>query len=276
MTAEEQGRQALDAALADGIVSTVFQPLWAVTGRCWGFEALTRFANGASPEVVWTLAQMRGMAVALDRIALRVAVGAGRELPYRLFLNISVTHLADARTLPRWGSPDRVVWEVTEGGPLTEAERQGAQWLRAQGYTIAMDDAGAGDATAHRLHRLRPHLVKLDRTVVQHWHKGRREMLRGWVRAARAAAAGVVAEGIEDVRWIATLAAEGVEAVQGYAVGRPAPAERWGRVPANFWGGGGKSYHLPRVSGPPCWGRAAAGTHGGLRSRGQILCPRVA
>lgn len=224
---DRRALQALNDALEGGALQTVFQPLWAMDGTCWGYEALTRFPNGCPPGDVWILAQESGSAVALDRAALRSAVDAGRDLPHRLFLNISAAHLSHADTLLGWGPPDRIGWEITESGLMSPAGTLGAQWLQAQGYTVAMDDAGTGYATGRRLKQLRPQVVKLDHTVVKQWQSGQPQPLQAWVQAAHETRALVLAEGVEAMTWVAALAREDIDAIQGYAVGAPAPADQW-------------------------------------------------
>ena len=57
--------------------------------------------------------------------------------------------------------------EVTESGLISEAGLRGIQWLKGQGYQVAIDDAGAGFSTEQRLQTVRPQVVKLDLEVVK-------------------------------------------------------------------------------------------------------------
>lgn len=227
MTPDDPQHAALRAALDEGDLTPVFQPIVNVGGDCLGFEALTRFPNGCPPDAVWALAQALGVAVALDTVALTMAVRGAQSLPGTLFLNVSAAHLSNPTTLEQFGLPDHLVWEVTESGIMTAAGFRGTRWLKDHGYRVAMDDAGAGYSTEDRLKQLRPDIVKLDICVVQRWGKGEGGPLRRWVAAARRIGAVVLAEGVEDPSWRVALAQEGVHAFQGYAFGKPAPAAVW-------------------------------------------------
>lgn len=217
--------QALEAALDGAALSPVFQPIWTVAGVCWGFEALSRFPNGCPPDAVWALARRRGQAVVLDHRALIGAVETARPLEGTLFLNVSPSDFRNPGWLAGVMEPTRVVWEVTESEALSQEDFRGVRQLQDWGYAVAMDDAGAGHSTMRRLERLRPNIIKVDRPIVQVWAAGRTDPLRRWVDAAQRIGATVIAEGVEEADWVAGLAHEGVAAVQGYAVGRPAPWE---------------------------------------------------
>lgn len=217
-----------DTALRDALthhhLSTVFQPIFAPTGRCYGFEALTRFANGCPPEQVWAKAESDGVAAALDAIALSHAWHAGHLLPGLLFLNVSAT--CGPPLVPEFPvDPTRVVWEVTEHTPLSRKALQSLNAWHAKGSSIALDDAGTGHATLKRLGRLRPRFVKLDRSLVAAWRAGLTGPLRTWVNAAHVFGALVIAEGIEDVHWFPDLARDGVRFGQGFGLAVPASAE---------------------------------------------------
>ncbi|MCY0878975.1 MAG: EAL domain-containing protein [Firmicutes bacterium] len=231
MTSHDEVSDALDQALGEAAILSVFQPIWTVDGKLLGFEALSRFHNGSPPDEVWALAHKRGVAARLDQVALRRAIEGSSDLPGRLFLNVTTAHLANPEALKTFGDPDRVVWEVSERTGIALTGLDGLRWLKNQDYTIAMDDAGVGHSTIERLEAIRPEIVKLDRRVVEVWASGRPEPLRQWVSAATKIGAMVLAEGVEDRRWVAALAQEGVTAVQGYGLGRPLPPDYWRTVP---------------------------------------------
>ncbi|PSR25576.1 MAG: hypothetical protein C7B47_11855 [Sulfobacillus thermosulfidooxidans] len=99
-------------------------------------------------------------------------------------------------------------------------------WLKDRGYGFALDDAGTY-FTGFQLYALWPYVVQLSLSVLHGWHLGHPEFLRYWVNAAHRIQAIVIAEGVEDKAWILALEAEGVDAVQGYALGKPEPAQAW-------------------------------------------------
>ncbi len=144
MTSPDAAHRALASALDAADITAVFQLIFTMQGQCVEFEALSRFANGCPPDVVWDYAERIGVAMLLDRVAIRTAQAQARGLPGKLFLNIRAVHLSAATTLPALGTPDQVVWEVTESHVTDQAGKTGSSWLKQQGYALALDDAGAG------------------------------------------------------------------------------------------------------------------------------------
>ncbi|PSR22229.1 MAG: EAL domain-containing protein [Sulfobacillus acidophilus] len=236
---------ALTAALESRRLTTVFQPIWKANGECWGFEALSRFPNGSPPDAVWALAYRQGLAARLDRLALTVAVETSQAIKGCLFLNVSPSCFQEVEFLAQLGDPDHIVWELTESDTLCGKDIEGLRQLQARGYSIAMDDAGSGYSTLERLDTVQPNIVKVDRPLVNAWARGEVAPLRRWVQAAQRIGAIVVAEGVEESRWVVPLADEGVQAMQGYALGGPMKAEHWvDRIESEYSpnsGGGGIS-----------------------------------
>lgn len=218
---------ALRSVLERGAITPVFQPVWTVAGELWGFEALSRFPNGANPEDVWGMAQQRNLAPELDRVALRHAVDAAAALPGALFLNVSACHFREWMWLAQLPTAERIIFEVTERAALCPQGREGVHQLQDLGYRIAMDDAGALHATLDRLDRIRPDIVKIDHPIINDWSLGNTELLKRWVGASHAIGAIVLAEGVENSAWVDELGHYGIQAFQGFALGRPAPAEFW-------------------------------------------------
>ncbi len=106
--------------------------------------------------------------------------------------------------------------------------------LRARGARIALDDAGAGYAGLSHVVRVRPDLIKLDRSLVvdvEHDHV-RLALIEAFVSFARRIGAQVCAEGIESSEQLAALAEARVMLGQGYRLGPPGPA--WPRVSAEI------------------------------------------
>ncbi len=229
-------RQALKAALDSKSIPMVFQPIWTKEGDCWGFEALARFKNGSPPDAVWNLAKRERRHARLDWVALKAAIASARGVFDRCFLNISSHVLQSPDQLARIGKPEEVVWEVTETLELNARLLDGVRTLKRWGYHIAMDDAGVGPSTVERFEQLEPTIVKIDRKLVQVWASGQVDLLRYWVRLAKDHGARVVVEGVEDFLWVDPLIDEGIDAFQGYALGRPAVAEEWGsKVDYQLW-----------------------------------------
>jgi EAL domain-containing protein (putative c-di-GMP-specific phosphodiesterase class I) len=96
--------------------------------------------------------------------------------------------------------------------------------LRERGARIALDDAGAGYAGLHQLLRLRPDVVKLDRSLVGgvSGDPHRSALIAALVSFATDVGMSVCAEGIEREDDYAALVSLGVESGQGWLIARPA------------------------------------------------------
>jgi EAL domain-containing protein (putative c-di-GMP-specific phosphodiesterase class I) len=122
--------------------------------------------------------------------------------------------------------PRRFVLELTEPGSVLDSDRLAShvRACAAQGFAIAIDDLGAGYASLHALLRLRPHLVKLDMTVVHGIADDplRLHLVRALAEFARNAGMPLIAEGIEDEATLLRLLRAGVVLGQGFYIARPA------------------------------------------------------
>ena len=112
-----------------------------------------------------------------------------------------------------------------------------ATLLRARGARVALDDVGAGAQEFARLARLRPDVVKIDRSLVSGCSRdqGSAAVLRALVSYARDLRLTLCAEGVEDPADLRQLMALGVTHAQGYLLGRPgtwqgSPAEPYAPI----------------------------------------------
>ncbi len=226
--------------LEGGSLSALFQPIVDNrTGAIHGYEALIRGPSDGplhAPHVLFAVAQQEGLLVQLDRICAQTQLArfAELELPGRLFVNLTPqslfgTELSPARLseLARAAglSPDRVVLEITENGPLGDLARlrSVASSYRDQGFAIAIDDLGAGYSGLRQWSELRPEYVKIDRHFVQAVHEdtAKRQFVRSIAEIARTVGSRVVAEGIESDDELRALRGLGIDFVQGYLFAKP-------------------------------------------------------
>ena len=125
--------------------------------------------------------------------------------------------------------PDRIVVEILEGAVAAHPDRLATALnrLRDRGVRIALDDFGSALSNLDRLALLRPDIVKIDRTLCTAAAYRQRAILSGLVAIAEALSATLIAEGMETEADIAAMRDLGIPLGQGYALGRPAPAEDW-------------------------------------------------
>ena len=222
-----------------------FQPIYSLTHhRAVGHEALLRAANASTGAAVPPMELFAGVdgdaaRVSLDRAALlqHLAAYAGRDADEWLFLNVhprslvspvgpTVREIAD--TLAAHGlRPAQVVIEVLESTLPDDADfDRRIDELRELGCLVSLDDFGAGHSNFDRVFRLRPEIVKLDRSVVVRAevdHHARR-IASQMVSLLHECGCLVLMEGIETDEGAYTALRCDVDFVQGYHFGRPAPA----------------------------------------------------
>jgi EAL domain-containing protein (putative c-di-GMP-specific phosphodiesterase class I) len=104
--------------------------------------------------------------------------------------------------------------------------------LRRLGYSLAIDDLGAGYAGLTSLTKLEPEVVKLDMSLVRGIdasHK-KQHLVSSMVRVCVDLGMTVVTEGVETTEERETLISLGCDVLQGYFFGRP----QRGFVPVAF------------------------------------------
>ena len=221
-----------------------FQPIYSLTHhRAVGHEALLRattLATGAPvpPMELFAGAESDDARIALDRAALlqHLAAYAGRDANEWLFLNMHPRSLADPSgpsirqiddTLARHGlRPGQVVIEVLESSLPDDADfDHRVDELRELGCLVSLDDFGAGHSNFDRVFRLRPEIVKLDRSVVVRAEVDAhaRRIASQMVSLLHECGCLVLMEGIETDEGAYTALRCDVDFVQGYHFGRPAP-----------------------------------------------------
>src|SRR5690606_18190257 len=130
------------------------------------------------------------------------------------------------KLLQQYGIPaEKVVIELTEQMPTDDFELldTALHHYRDMGFSIALDDLGAGYSSLRLWSELRPEYVKIDRHFIDGIHRDplKREFVGSILQIARASKAQVIAEGIELTEELAVLMEMGVDLVQGYLLGRP-------------------------------------------------------
>jgi diguanylate cyclase (GGDEF)-like protein len=214
-------------------LGTLYQP-WVelATGRLAGFEALTRFESPVQrpPDEWFGRAHRCGLGEQLEALAIRRALETpGRPEGTFLSINMSPSVLTSPvvhEVLPE--SLTRVIIEVTEQEAIVDLPdvERALDGFRRRGARVALDDAGVGYAGLQELMRLRPDIIKLDRSLIcdlPH-DPAKVALAESLVRFAHRTGATVCGEGIETLDELVVLADLDMTYGQGYALARPAPA----------------------------------------------------
>lgn len=239
MTVTEQ-LSALSAILAQRSIHSLFQPIICLSERrILGYEALSRGPSNSplhSPLNLFAIARQAGRLSELEVLCRENACRRFSELGLegKLFLNVSPEsllepHYPSGRTLKMLEQvglqPSRVVIELTEQTPTDDFQllSNALHHYRDMGFSIALDDLGAGYSSLRLWSELRPNYVKIDRHFIDGIHQDplKREFVGSILQIARASKAQVIAEGIELGEELTVLADMGVDLLQGYLLGRP-------------------------------------------------------
>ena len=227
-------------------LSSSFQPVFSFPhGRPVGYEALIRVADAGgmpvSPISLFERVDGFEQQVWLDRLCRLVHVHNFCEQlsgDAWLFLNIhpavflhSVQHSELVRRavelMNQLGIPmHRLVLEVTEDVMAQDRCFETAvAWAREVGCLLALDDFGAGHSNFDRVWRLRPEIVKLDRSLLRRAMDSARvaRMLGQVVSLLHECGSLALLEGVESEDEAQMALDADVDLVQGYYFARPQP-----------------------------------------------------
>jgi EAL domain-containing protein (putative c-di-GMP-specific phosphodiesterase class I) len=212
--------------------------------RVVGAEALARFKDAygtALPtERTFLDAHALGVGVELELAVIALALRSESRLPHGLYLalNVSPALLSGEELLEVVAQHDHdrpLVVEITEHqavedyGELDTALGR----LREHGVRVAVDDVGSGFASFRHVTRVKPEILKLDRSLVCGIDEDpvRQSLASAIVAFARDVGATVVSEGIESSDELDCLMELAVGCGQGFYLARPELGRVESRVP---------------------------------------------
>ena len=135
-------------------------------------------------------------------------------------------------TIESFGLPaDRVMIEFTEEAAMTDIADLGPLLddIHRQGLRLAIDDFGTGYSSLGRLSRLRPSMIKIDRSFVKDLPGDRDAgvLVETIITMAQKLGIQCLAEGIETEAQLKFLRDVGCPLGQGYLYSRPLPVSRF-------------------------------------------------
>lgn len=216
-------------------LTLVFQPIVALReATIVGYEALARFAGqpDLTPDRWFAAADVLGCGAELEALVVVRCLALRSELPPDCFLTVNVSpHLltepALADPLLAAGDLTPLVLELTEHQQISDL--RGLLHLRDRltdrGALLALDDAGSGYSGLQQMTRLRPHLIKLDRALVEDADADETKLALAELLGEFAGRmdAWLLAEGVETWAELAAFLRLKVPLAQGFLLGRPAP-----------------------------------------------------
>lgn len=243
--------QELELALERKEFKLYFQPIVRLSDRkIAGFEALIRWfkpGHGMVPPNEFipvaeasSLINRMGLWIldtAFDSLLEMDAAAGDQGAPLFLSVNLSARQLTDDELLPALakqtkklkGRRCRIKLEITESlmiGNVVQVQAFIAQ-CRDLGLQVVLDDFGTGYCSLSYLHLFAVHTMKLDRSFARGMavSDASEKVVRGVTRMAHDLGLDVVVEGVERLEEADQAAALGIDYVQGYFYGRPAPLE---------------------------------------------------
>ncbi|MBL7260579.1 EAL domain-containing protein [Paractinoplanes lichenicola] len=191
-----------------------------------------------SPIQVLDIAERLDAVFDIDLWVVERAMQLAAEQPHScLQINLSGRSVGDPRLtdeverlIERYGvKPAQLTFEITETaliGNLSEARRF-ADRIRDLGCELALDDFGSGYASFRYLRIFPIDLVKIDGEYVVDLVNSPQDqvLVRALVQVCQAYGIHTVAEFVQDEPTLRLLRELGVDYVQGYLIGRPAPVD---------------------------------------------------
>ncbi|MDR0291806.1 MAG: EAL domain-containing protein [Elusimicrobium sp.] len=236
----------MNAALAGGQFKVFLQPKYDFqTGRIESAEALVRWQDGQKlipPDKFIPVFEKNGFVLKLDMfileetvklLARRIKEGK-RVVPVGVnfsrlhmedhnFIN-SVTEILDRYNLPH----EPIELEITESIAFDKREimRDVLDELHARGFTVAMDDFGAGYSSLNILKDLHFDCVKLDKEFLTggEGNARMRQIIQSTVEMIKKLGCVIVTEGVETKEQVEFLKSIGCDLAQGYVFSRPLPS----------------------------------------------------
>jgi PAS domain S-box-containing protein len=225
---EDDARATIQAILDAAAFTPFFQPIVEVhTGTVVGYEALSRFADAISPDIVFRMATRAGLGIELEAATLGAALEAAEILPAGAYLSLNASpaliRSGELRVLLE-GRERAIVLEITEHVAIDDYPALRVA-LAALGPTVrlAVDDAGAGYASLRHILELAPDFVKLDVGLIRgiDADPARQALIAGVGYFAAKRKLRLIAEGIETAAELAALRGLAIDYGQGFLLGRP-------------------------------------------------------
>jgi len=235
--------QTLDTRFSRALagLELAFQPIvrWAQK-RLVAYEALLRTSEPsfARPEKLVAAAETLGRIHELGRAIRNRAAERMQRSPMRLFVNLHSEELLDDELYnpeaPLSRMANRTVLEITERAGLERVSdvRGRLARLRHLGFSVAVDDLGAGYSGLSSFVQLDPQVAKLDIALVRNLHREptKRKLVRTITSLCKELGITVLAEGIESCEERDALEKLGCDLQQGFLFARPGrafPAVHW-------------------------------------------------
>jgi len=223
-------------------LSLAFQPIVSLDGAIAGFEALSRYESEnlgcISPEEFIPIAEETQLIIPLGEMIIDKACAFLKEIEslgyndIKLYINISIIQLlrdsfpADIyRIVKEKGvNPSNLCLEITESvfSSNFKAVNERLQQFRELGFSIALDDFGAGYSSLSRERELNVNYLKLDKHFIDDLTSANKLTIVGdIISMAHKLGHYVIAEGVENEVQKDRLCGYSCDYMQGFLFSQP-------------------------------------------------------
>ncbi|PTL38254.1 putative bifunctional diguanylate cyclase/phosphodiesterase [Alkalicoccus saliphilus] len=138
--------------------------------------------------------------------------------------NCQITDLVHRHGIP----PEMIEWELTETSMVENLQQMAGQLLELEkeGFSIALDDFGAGVSSLTRLQELPIHTLKLDKHFMNKFPGSdkKQQVIQLMITFAELSGMEIVCEGVETKEQLDALRKMNAGFIQGYIFQHPVPA----------------------------------------------------
>lgn len=212
-------------------------------------EGLVRWQHPSfgliSPDAFVPLVERTGLIAPLTQWVLDAALVVGHAWEQKkarvpIAINLSAHTLADPKLVDdvrnamiTWGAEAHWIdLEITESAIMVDphAALTTLDQLNRMGFRIVVDDFGTGYSSLAYLRRLPVEALKIDKSFVLPMLEDADALaiVRSTIELGHNLGLRVIAEGVENQEICECLASLGCDEAQGYCIGAPMPAERFG------------------------------------------------
>ncbi|WP_045215697.1 EAL domain-containing protein [Desulfonatronovibrio magnus] len=236
----------LDKLIKQQSIQTCFQPIVSVRKKkIIGIEALSRGINPdsgelISPFVLFSAAEKFDKLVEVDRACRERAFANFSNLHKKypdllLFVNFD-TSMVDKgivgsgnfmQMIKKYSlNPSNIVIELVESRVKDFTELcKFIKTYRDNGFSLALDDFGAGHSNLERISIIKPEIIKIDRSLIKDVHTEfyKQEILKAIIKLTDQLGVMVLSEGVETYHEVMKTLELDTDLLQGYFFSKPQP-----------------------------------------------------
>ncbi|KLN63678.1 EAL domain-containing protein [Vibrio sp. VPAP30] len=225
-------------------LNSVFQPIFDTTNTIIGVEALVRIhdslAGPIRPDQFFHNENINfDDKISVERLSRVIHIRNFARSQYRhlkLFLNVlpsageylALGNIDESLLAQRLKALNldnsQLVMEIVElNASNEETLKTATRKLSASDFNIAVDDFGVNASNRQRAERLKPDIIKLDRSLLLAYMAGDQFRLMSGIKLAKRLGSKVVVEGVETSQQLEAMRNLDIDLFQGYFLGMPEP-----------------------------------------------------